>query len=289
MLDRSAPAKINLFLHVLAREASGYHQIETLFCRIALADTVSVGAGPPGIGLEIEGTVPGEMPDNLVYRAAERFYEHIGEAPAVRMRLAKRIPIGAGLGGGSSDAASALIALNALHGDPLDRATILHLAAGLGSDVPFFAVGADLALAWGRGERMLALEPLPERPVLLVVPPEPMPTAEAYAALAASRSSEPVLQARSLDHSALRTWDSLARLARNDFEEVVFRRIEGLVRIRDTLREGGASIALLAGSGSALFAVFDDLSRRAECVVETGRRFPDCRLIETVTTRSGRR
>jgi 4-diphosphocytidyl-2-C-methyl-D-erythritol kinase len=289
MLERSAPAKINLFLRVLAREASGYHQIETLFCRIALADTIVVQSGSAGIDLDIEGQVPGELVDNLVYRAADRFYAHIRQAPAVRIRLVKRIPIGAGLGGGSSDAATTLHALNAMHGEPVDRAGIIRLAAGLGSDVAFFATHADLALAWGRGERTLSLDPLPERPVLLVVPDQPMSTAEAYAALAESRDPGYSPATSTLDRDALASWESVAGLAANDFEDVVFRRIDELVRVRNALLEAGASIALLAGSGSALFGIFDTLPRRAETAAEVRHRFPGCRLIETVTTHSYRR
>lgn len=269
-----APAKINLFLHVLAREHSGYHQTETLFCALDLADVLEVEAGEPGIALHVEGADIGPLDDNLVLRAARRFCERAGIAPALRMTLRKRIPTGAGLGGGSSDAAATLRALATMH--PLammqpqhDRATdagdrnstrneMFAIATEIGSDVPFFMSGGALALAWGRGERLLALSPLPRRPVLIVAPRQPIATADAYGALAARRTAARApVAGRLLETARFADWTSVAQLAHNDFDEVAFNLVPGLERARDALRENGARIALLCGSGSALFGVFD--------------------------------
>ena len=252
----AAPAKANLFLRILAREESGFHALETLFCALSLADTVAVRRGAPGVRLRVEGSVDTGPPErNLCVRAAERFYAALGEAPAVDIHLTKRIPSAAGLGGGSSDGAAALRALNALHGEPFDRAALLRMAIELGSDVPFFLCGSALALAWSRGERLLPLPPLPPRPVLIAHPGTAMPTAEAFRRLAERRGGY-VPDARSLPLDRLGDWDSVAALAENDFEEVVIGEIPVLSNALDAMRDAGASIARLAGSGSSVFGVF---------------------------------
>jgi 4-diphosphocytidyl-2-C-methyl-D-erythritol kinase len=259
----AAPAKTNLRLCILAREESGYHALETVFCALSLADEVTVERGDGGIRLEMEGGVDAGPPErNLAVRAAERFYAAIGESPAIDLHLAKRIPAAAGLGGGSSDAAATLRALNALHGDPLPREVLLQLGIELGADVPFFLCGSPLALAWGRGERLMPLSPLPPRPVLVAHPGAAMPTPEAFAAVAALRGGSYQPRATLIDPAALADWDSVASLAENDFEPVVTARIPILRDALAALRASGATVALLAGSGSSIFAIFNDTAAR---------------------------
>ncbi|HEV7589378.1 MAG TPA: hypothetical protein VGO40_14775, partial [Longimicrobium sp.] len=167
-VELAAPAKVNLRLCILAREESGYHALETLLCAISLADQIVVTRGDAGIRLTVEGGVDVGPPGrNLAVRAAERFYREMGAAPAIDLHLTKHIPAAAGLGGGSSDAAAVLRALNALHGEPLPPAALLRMAIELGADVPFFVCGSPFALAWGRGERVMPLPPLPPLPVLV--------------------------------------------------------------------------------------------------------------------------
>ncbi|HEY0153689.1 MAG TPA: 4-(cytidine 5'-diphospho)-2-C-methyl-D-erythritol kinase, partial [Longimicrobium sp.] len=253
-----APAKVNLRLAILAREASGFHSLESLFCAISLADLLTVRRADPGVALAVEGTVETGPPErNLAVRAAHRFYEELGELPAVAIRLVKRIPAAAGLGGGSSDAAATLRALNALHDEPFDRAALLRMAIELGSDVPFFVCGSPLALGWGRGERLLALPPLPERPVLMAHPGVAMRTPEAFAAIAERRGATPPPRAFALDAAELGDWGAVERLAMNDFGEVVAERIPVLRDALAAMRDAGARIALLAGSGGSVFGVFD--------------------------------
>jgi 4-diphosphocytidyl-2-C-methyl-D-erythritol kinase len=258
-----APAKVNLFLRILAREESGYHGLETLFCALSLADSVRVQRGAPGIRLHVEGAVDTGPPErNLCVRAAERFYAALGEAPAVDVHLAKRIPSAAGLGGGSSDGAAALRALNALHGEPLHRAALLRTAIALGSDVPFFVCGSALALAWSRGERLLALPPLPPRPVIVAHPGVAMPTPQAFRRIAERRGGGYVPDARALALDSLRDWNSVAALAENDFEAVVAEEIPFIGLAKSALRQGGARIAMMSGSGSSVFGIFDDADAR---------------------------
>lgn len=262
----AAPAKVNLFLRVLAREDSGYHQIESLFQALELHDRVEVALrDEPGIELRVESEDDlGPEERNLAVRAANAYLGAAGSgtrAHGVALHLVKRIPAGAGLGGGSSDAAAVLRAMDELHGGAVGRESLLEIGAGLGADVPFFLGPGPLALGWGRGERLLSLPPLPERPVVVVAPPFRIATAEAYGALdregggAGRRASPPP---RMLELRDLGSWERVAAAARNDFEAAVFRRRPEGRALRDVLLELGASPALLSGSGSAVFGVFSD-------------------------------
>jgi 4-diphosphocytidyl-2-C-methyl-D-erythritol kinase len=259
----AAPAKLNLRLCILARESTGFHTLETVFCAISLADALEVRAGAAGIALRSEGDVEMGPPDrNLAVRAAERFYRELGRAPALEITLRKRIPSAAGLGGGSSDAAAVLRALNALHDEPFPCEVLLQLGSELGSDVPFFLCGSPLALAWGRGERLLALEPLPPRPVLIAHPGVPMPTAPAFQRIAELRGADYRAPAFQFDLAALRRWETIAPLAVNDFEPVADQRIPTLPGVREVMREAGAEVAMLSGSGASVFGIFPSTAER---------------------------
>jgi len=252
-----AQAKINLSLRILAQEQSGYHQLETLFARIDLADTVEVALDTSGRAIVVEGAEVGPPEQNLAYRAAVAFIEATGWATGFRIRIVKRIPVGGGLGGGSADAGAVLRILNALAQRPLSPAALLTVAVRLGADVPFLALEAPVALAWGRGERMLALPPLPSRELLLVVPPFGVNTAAAFGWVAAQRQGQPISAPAPLEGDDLTRWDRIAPLAANDFEAVVVAQHQAIGSCLDALRTAGATIARLSGSGSTVFGVFD--------------------------------
>ena len=260
------PAKLNLYLRVIAREDSGYHQIETLFQAIDLCDELEVRPGGSGIALEV-GRVPlgpfGEVRDDLgdyerntAMLAARSFFAATGHEPGVELSLRKAIPAGTGLGGASSDAAGALTALNVLYGDPLDRTELIELGGTIGSDVPFFLAGGASVIAWGRGDRLLVRPPLPPSPVLLVVPEERSPTASAYQELSVrvALPAPPTL----LGGAPLEGWRELAAVGGNDFQRMVFERFPRLGAVRRSLAEAGAVVARMTGSGTALFGVFAD-------------------------------
>jgi 4-diphosphocytidyl-2-C-methyl-D-erythritol kinase len=267
-----APAKINLRLCILAREASGFHALETVFCAISLADEVEVRQAEPGIALHAEGGVEMGPPEqNLALRAAARFYHEFDRAAAVEIRLRKRIPSAAGLGGGSSDAAAVLCALNHLHGEPFGRGVLLQMASELGSDVPFFLCGSPLALAWGRGERLLTLPPLPSRPVLVAHPGVAMPTGPAFGRIAAARGPEFRVPAFGFDVAALQDWEAVARLAVNDFEPVAEEQIPSLRSAREAMQGAGAEIAMLSGSGASVFGVFGSQAEQEREAERLGR------------------
>ena len=253
-----APAKVNLWLRVLAREESGYHSLETLFCALDLADPVEVRRAAAGATLQVTGGVDTGPPErNLAIRAAHAWSAAAKLQLAVAIRLHKRIPSGAGLGGGSADAAATLIALNRLHGDPLAHADLVRLGGELGSDVPFFLCGSPLALAWSRGERLLPLAPLPARSVVVAHPGVPIATAEAYRQLAERRAGASPPGAALLPGASELDWAAVAARAANDFEAVAADLVPAIAPMLAAIRSAGAAVALLAGSGSAVFGVFD--------------------------------
>jgi 4-diphosphocytidyl-2-C-methyl-D-erythritol kinase len=278
----AARAKINLRLLVLARESSGYHQIETVFCALDFADDVEIALGGEGIRFEVESTddvvVPGG-PENLAWRAAERFFQTTKRTAAAAIRLRKRIPVGAGLGGGSSDAASTLKGLNLLCGTPLSEAQLVDIGGKLGADVPFFLCGSSFALAWGRGQRLLPLQPLPAMPVLLVVPPFAIETRSAYQALSAETHTQPAV----LHPLRLQSWEATQEEAANSFEAALFPQYPRLAEIRDALRVAGATTALLSGSGSTVFGLFPLPRAATRAAKKLRERWPDLRTIETQT------
>ena len=277
----AAHAKVNLFLRVLAREDTGYHTIETLFTLLDLADVLMVERRPEGIELVVRGADTGPTEQNLAYRAADLLLEATNRRFGVRIELDKRIPVQSGLGGGSSDAAAALHAVNALAGTVVPRHEIIQYAARLGSDVPFFAAGAAFGLGWGRGERLLRLPAPPGAAALVVVPPFGVSTADAYQSLAAARQTEARRGAVALDLEALATWGSIGRLGGNDFESVLFGRRPDFMATFERLAETGPYLVRLAGSGSALVAVYGTTARRDDAALRLGER--DYRLIKTAT------
>jgi 4-diphosphocytidyl-2-C-methyl-D-erythritol kinase len=281
----NARAKVNLWLRVLAREESGYHQLETMFCALELADTIAIELAGDDIELDVHGADLGDPRGNLVYRAATAYFASIGARACAHVRLEKRVPHGAGLGGGSSDAATTLRLLDALHGEALGTHRLLRIATAVGADVPFFTTGAAAALAWGRGERLLPITPPPPRPVVVAVPDTAMATAHAYAELARRRVRDRAAPPAAVRHDtgALSDWDALVPLAANDFENIVFERIAGLADARERLLRHGASLALLAGSGSAVFGVFADDAAALAAQQALRDAFPAWRILPTRT------
>ena len=256
----AAQAKLNLFLHVLAREQSGYHQLETLFCRLELADDVVIRLTPRERSVDVRSaTVPldalGAERDNLALRAATAFCDATAWATGFAIEIEKRIPIGGGLGGGSADAGAALRGMNALAPTPLSGRSLLRLAATLGADVPFLTAEMPLALAWGRGERLLPLPTLPAAPVVLLIPDFGIATRDAFSWLDAGRGAAAPSPAE-LSAQLVSTWPGVASVAGNDFAPVVFARYPALAAAEGRLWERGATLAGMTGSGATLFGIF---------------------------------
>ena len=267
-----AQAKINLLLRVLSQETTGYHSIETVFLRLDLADDVRVrittGRSLDCTGTALPGAGLGPVERNLAYRAAVAYSEAVGWPEGFAIEIDKRIPVGGGLGGGSADAGAVLRALDAMSPTPLGD-SLVEIAGPLGADVPLMAIEAPLALGWGRGERLLPLHPLAPRPAILLTPGFGISTAQAYGWVAADRGTY-VPSPAVLDLARLATWEAIPAVATNDFSAVLARRHPIVAELADELRSHGASIAMLSGSGSTVFGIFDDVPDAAAIARSTG-------------------
>jgi 4-diphosphocytidyl-2-C-methyl-D-erythritol kinase len=272
-LSAQAYAKVNLFLRVLHKDTDGFHGIETLFCRLDLADTLEVTrTDGAGVILDVVGPDTGPEAANLAVRAANAVLDATGRKFGVRIRLTKRIPVGAGLGGGSADAGTALALVNRLAGNAIPRSELLHHAALLGADVPFCLSGVSLALAWGHGERMLALPALPVAPVLLLSPPVAVNTGQAYGWLDAARGSAVHRGALCLDPPALAGWSDVARMAGNDFESVVFGRLAPVREAFEAMARTRPLLCRMTGSGSTIIGVYRNERDREDARMHLGKK-----------------
>ena len=252
-------AKINLDLRVLGKRPDGFHELRTIFQTISLADRIDVEYERGRTKVEIESNL--DIPGNLILKAADLVMQSARATGRVKFRLTKRIPMGGGLGGGSTNAAAVLLALPAVLGKRVPFEKLLELAAELGSDVPFFLTGGT-ALGIGRGAEVYPMPDAPAAPGLLVAPGIHSSTAEAYRALERKPLSE--INATICnnfqvvaDRTGLRQTKFL-----NDFETVVFERYPQLKSIKGKLLRLGAWRAMMTGSGSSVFGMFPDSSFR---------------------------
>jgi 4-diphosphocytidyl-2-C-methyl-D-erythritol kinase len=241
------PAKVNLYLRVVGRRPDGYHDLVTVMQPLTLADVLTVSLGGEGISLSCDRP---ELPlgeENLVWRAARRFQQETGFPQGVRLSLAKRIPVAAGLGGGSSDAAGTLLALNELAGKPLVDSRLHRLASLLGADVPFF-LAREPAVGRGTGTRLSALALLPYW-YLLVNPGVPLSTRWVYENLdLAALPGSPAVEAWDPEHPE--TW------VQNDLGTVAVKRFPELGQLLAGLKDAGAWCQGVSGSGPTLFGLF---------------------------------
>ncbi len=242
------PAKINPVLDILEKRPDGFHELFMHLVPVSFYDELTVTPAPE-FTLDVEGAdFSGAVEENLVFRAARLFEAHSGQAVHWHLHLRKRIPSGAGLGGGSSDAAAALRVLNQLHGQVLPDPVLHELALELGADVPFF-LNPRPSIATGRGERLTPLEPYPEAELLLITPPFPIATGPAYQACQPLRQPPPPPPTSLLE---------LAQGLRNRFEVSLLDAYPALQHLKEQLKQHGAIGASVSGSGSTVFGVFPD-------------------------------
>ena len=250
-----ALAKINLDLRVLGKRPDGFHELRTVFQTIDLADTLEI-AYTPARKTTVSLVDELHIADNLVVRAARVLMAWMRVTGQLEMRLTKRIPMGAGLGGGSSDAAAVLLALPVLIGRHLDLPMLCRIGEQLGSDVPFFLLGGT-AVGIGRGSELFPLPDTPAQRGILVAPGIHVNTAQAYRDLSPRLTTE--LQQNKIDSFQSVAWDTgCLATASNDFEAVVFKQHRKLATLKKRLVRAGATAALMTGSGSALFGLFPD-------------------------------
>jgi 4-diphosphocytidyl-2-C-methyl-D-erythritol kinase len=257
-LKLQSPAKINLSLRILGKRPDGFHEINTRLCKIGLFDTVEMTRLPKNDSTVLTCNVPDVPVDesNLALRALRLFEKETASQSAWKLHLEKRIPSGAGLGGGSSNAATVLRGLNQLSDNPLGDAKLHSLAAQIGSDVPFFLLEQSAAIGTGRGETVDPVSFLWRLPLVLIKPPFPIPTPWAYQKWATSRELKGILYAPQFC-----PWGEFV----NDLERPVFEKYLLLPVIKSKLLESGNTLAaLMSGSGSTMFAI----TRTAEAAEE---------------------
>ena len=276
------PAKINLGLWILGRRPDGYHEIDTVMQSVALEDELLLEEAREGFTLDARGVpIPGDG-SNIVERAWTLLAESRTPVRGVRVRLTKRIPVAAGLGGGSSDAAGFLLGANQLLGLDLPEDEIQDIAARLGSDVPFFLKGGT-ARATGRGEQVRHLCPPPPAWVVLATPPLAISTTWAYerATIPLTRGDRDatILAAAIASHE----WRTIALHLHNDFEDVVLPDFEMVARLRHALGASGVLGSLLSGSGSTVFGLAwtrDEAQSAANAAAALGARVHVVRTTE---------
>lgn len=261
MITKASPAKVNLYLRVLRRREDGYHDILSLMQRISLCDEMTFTPKAGGIVIRCPDSPLPEDQRNIVYRAAASFFSRIPTPPGIEITIRKKIPIAAGLGGGSSNAATTLMTLNEISGSPLTREELLEMGVKLGADVPFFIFG-NTAWASGIGDRFTEAAPLPPLWFVLINPGFAVPTQWVYQELNLELTNGRI-------NYSIPRFDTVGHLTRglvNDLEKVTMRVHPVLGRIKALLLGSGAGGALMSGSGPTVFGVFEDeeSSLRAE-------------------------
>lgn len=290
-LSVRAPAKINLFLRVTGRRADGYHTLQTRMQKVGLFDLLEVQRGGEGVRLHCVGADLPENADNLVHRAASLFLETVAQRRGrtlggVKISLTKNIPIAAGLGGGSSDAAAALKALNFLFEAGLTAGELAAIGLELGADVPFFLADTPAALAVGIGEILTPVAPLSGCFVLLVNPGFSVSTRWVYQTFALTKEEKTTIF-KNFRESAdpagqpclSATVEGLPAALENDLETVTITRYPEIGRIKEELLAHGAVAALMSGSGPTVFALFSDQQAAETCRVLFARRFGQTYLV----------
>ena len=290
-LSVRAPAKINLFLRVTGRRADGYHTLQTRMQKVGLFDLLEVQRGGEGVRLHCVGADLPENADNLVHRAASLFLETVAQRRGrtlggVKISLTKNIPIAAGLGGGSSDAAAALKALNSLFEAGLTAGELAAMGLELGADVPFFLADTPAALAVGIGEILTPVAPLSGCFVLLVNPGFSVSTRWAYQTFALTKKEKTTIFKNFRENAdpagqpcLSATVEGLPAALENDLETVTITRYPEIGRIKEELLAHGAVAALMSGSGPTVFALFSDQQAAETCRVLFARRFGQTYLV----------
>lgn len=253
-----SPAKINLWLRILGKRPDGFHEVQTRLCRLALGDTVELEHRGAGTAVDLtcsDPTVPLDE-TNLAMRALRAFENLSGRQSSWRIHLEKKIPAGAGLGGGSSNAATVLMGANELAGSPLTQAQLIELGAQIGSDIPCFILDSPAADGAGRGEEVSEVDFPWQLPLILIKPPFPIPTPWAYKRWADSKEIPGTLYTPQICPWGVMT---------NDLERPVFEKYLLLPTLKTWLLEQSeVRAALMSGSGSTVFAITESPAQAAE-------------------------
>jgi 4-diphosphocytidyl-2-C-methyl-D-erythritol kinase len=248
-----ARAKVNLGLEVLGRRADGYHELRSVMWAIDLADRVTLEPGGGDIALECAAPDVPRTPDNLAWLAAELVRREMGAATGLRIRIEKRIPVAAGLGGGSTDAAAVLAGVGRAGPRRIGAGRLKGMAVALGMDVPFF-LGRSPALAWGRGEEIRPVRATKDLSIVLANPGFPLSTREVYARLEPTDYGDGH-QVEALVAALRRGVDAVAATVTNGLERAAARLWPGLAEVKAALLEAGCLAALMSGSGPTVLGI----------------------------------
>ena len=281
LLKLLARAKINLTLDILGKRPDGYHEVEMVMQSVALADEVRLEKTAAGVSLEVEGAALAADESNLAWRAAALFLRRFSLAGGAAIHLKKKIPMAAGLAGGSADAAAVLIGMNTLFAQGLDEAQLAALAAEIGSDVPFCLRGGT-QLATGRGEVLRRLKDLPPFFVVLAKPPIDVSTAWAYGRYDVQKAvrhphTERMLAAVSAGNRSL-----VCQELCNVLESVTIEEHREIRALKDIMTAGGALAAMMSGSGPTVFALMEN-EKGAQSLAKKLREETDAEVFCTKT------
>jgi 4-diphosphocytidyl-2-C-methyl-D-erythritol kinase len=279
-LEKQSGCKVNLLLNILGRREDGFHALETVMHPISVYDRISISTSANGIHLTCNNPMLPTDSKNLVYRAATEFLHTAKIQSGLRLELEKKIPVSAGLGGGSANAATTLLGLNEMFGTPLEACQLQELAASLGSDIPFF-LQSKPALATGRGEKIQPLDSFPAlrgAHFLLIHPGFGIPTAWAYGQLArfpAALNGKPQRGQQLISFLQQSSLRNLRGALYNSLEAPAFEKYPILALFQKFLIENGADGALMSGSGSSTFAVVQEKSQADELAEKFKTKFGD--------------
>jgi len=263
-----APAKINFGLNVVEKRKDGFHNIETIFYPLSLSDTLAFSDSDK-YTFETDNSILKSEKDNLITKAKEILEQYTGKTINVQIYLSKRIPIGAGLGGGSSDAATTLVTLNRLLKLGLDSVELNKLALELGSDVPFF-LNPFPSYGTSRGEILEQIDFKIKESILLINPGIFVSTKWAYEKITPKK---PELSLIDYYRRAKLNLDNYSDIIKNSFEKPVINEFQAIGKLKEEICESGADFVLMSGSGSSLFGLFSDKEKAMDAQTEFGKRF----------------
>ncbi len=278
-MNIDAYAKINICLDVVGKRPDGYHDVDMIMQSVSLCDSIAIEKTFSGIELSGTGHLAYDK-TNLAYRAAELFFDASGIKGGARIHIQKRIPMCAGMAGGSADAAAVLKGLNLLYGKPLSLSVLTKIGARLGADVPFCILGKT-ARACGIGDKLTEISPLPRKNILVVKPPVAVSTPEAYAGLDFENMDHPDIEKAIC---AIENGDMslLYREMGNSFEYSIFRKYPKIASIKSKMLELGADASLMSGSGSAVFGIFENEEKLSEAYGIFKKEYADVFIAHTV-------
>ncbi len=279
MINVTAPAKINLFLDILGRLENGFHSLFMVMQTVDLCDEITVDKGNGGISLTCSDERLPQDERNIAYKAAAAFFKATGIEPNAVITVTKKIPFEAGLAGGSADAAAVIVGLNELYGTELSTQAMCEIGLTVGSDVPFCIKGGT-CIAQNRGEVLSEVKPLKECFIVIAKPEKGVSTAQAFAAADSAHIYHPD-NLRMLDACSIGDFNAICKHASNVFEQVI--EVVERIEIKDVMRNCGALLYQMSGSGPSVFGIFDSKEEAEKCVQELKGSYKDVFLTAPVS------